>query len=267
VKRPDSVGVRIERQGAIAIVLLDRPPLNLLTQEIRRVLGDVFLALADDASVRAVVLAGASENFCGGADMKEFPLRFDSVVAREHGLNGQRMTLALLGFPQPTIAAIEGTCYGGGYELALSCDFRVAASSSRVGLPEIRRGVWPGTGGIPLLSRLIGPSAAKRFILEGEMISAEAARIAGMVDQLAERGRALETAVAWAGALSKGPAHAARTVKKLADEEWIASMRGYFRREIEAYVACYQSEDAREGNRAFFEKREPIWRHTFGEHS
>lgn len=246
---------------------LDRPPLNLLTQDLRRVLGDSFLGFADDATVRAVVLTGGSGNFCAGADMKEFPLRFDAEVAREHGLNGQRMTLALLECPQPTIAAIEGACYGGGYELALSCDFRVAASLSRVGLPEIRRGVWPGTGGIPLLSRLIGASAAKRFIFEGETISAEAAHAAGMVDRLSERGTALETAIAWATALSKAPAHAVRTVKNLVDDEWIGSVRAYFRREIEAYVACYQWEDAREGNRAFFEKREPKWAHTHGEQS
>lgn len=263
----EPVGVREERCGTVAVVIIDRPPLNLLNQEIRCALGDLFPALASDMTVRAIVLAGAGSNFCAGADMKEFPLRFDPKIARQHGLNGQRMTLGVVTCPKPTIAAIEGACLGGGLELALSCDFRVAAGGSRMGLPEIRRGIWPGTGGIPLLSRLIGAQKAKELILDGTMMDTEAAHAAGMLDRVVEQGGALEAALAWAIELSERPGQAVRSVKTLMDGSFSASLREYFARELEAYVACYQTADAREGNSAFFEKRTPKWTHGLGKNS
>lgn len=257
----EPTSVQSERRDSVLVVRIDNPPLNLLTQEIRRSLGEIFAAAAADDGARAVVLASGPEHFCAGADMKEFPLRFDPEVARAHAANGHRMALNLVRCPKPTIAAIEGACLGGGMELALACDFRIAARTAKLGLPEINRGVWPGTGGIPLLARLIGAARAKELILNGETMDATEAKSANLVEEVVEEGQAIEAALQRAGRLVQRPAAAVRSVKQLADRQFLASFAAHLEDELEAYVACYQTEDAREGNRAFFEKRPPRWTH------
>ena len=258
---PNRDGVRIERRGPVAVVAIDHPPLNLLTQDVRRAMGDVFGELAEDAGVRAVVLTSGERHFCAGADMKEFPQRFDPDVARAHGLNGQRMMLSVLRCPKPVIAAIEGVCLGGGMELALACDLRVAATGATLGLPEIRRGVWPGTGGMYLLSRLVGPAAAKDMVMTGDIFDAAALQPYRVVDVLTPDGGTLESALNRAEVLAARPGASVRTIKALLDREFVAGFESYLAAELEAYVACYQTDDAREGNRAFFEKRDPTWSH------
>ena len=256
-----SSAISVARQDAIAVVGIDNPPLNLLTQGVRRALGDFFSTVADDDSVRAVVLAPGAQHFCAGADMSEFPLRFDPEVARRHGENGHRMCLSLVRCAVPVVAAIEGACLGGGLELALGCDFRIAAGSAKLGLPEIRRGVWPGTGGMPLLARLVGDPRAKALVIGGDILDARDARELGLVDRLAETGKAEEAALAWARELAGKPARPLQAAKRLLDRAFVAHLEAHIREELEAYVACYQTEDAGEGNRAFFEKREPVWTH------
>ena len=256
-----SAGVSIARHDAVAVVRIDNPPLNLLTQGVRRALGDFFSTIADDGAVRAVVLAPGGQHFCAGADMSEFPLRFDFEVARRHGENGHRMCLSLARCAVPVVAAIEGACLGGGLELALGCDFRVAAGSARLGLPEIRRGVWPGTGGMPLLARLVGDQRAKALVVGGDIMDARDARELGLVDRLAETGNAEEAALAWARELAGKPARPLQAAKRLLDQAFVARLEDHLGDELEAYVACYQTADAREGNRAFFEKREAVWTH------
>ncbi len=256
-----SKSLRIEQRGAVAVVAIDNPPLNLLTQDIRQSLADVFESLAADDSVRATILASGDRHFCAGADMSEFPARFDRQVARAHGLNGQRMVLSIIRCPKPVIAAIEGVCLGGGMEIALACDFRIASTGAKLGLPEIRRGVWPGTGGMYLLTRLVGPAAAKNIIMTGDIRTADSLRPTGVVDALTGDGEALEAAMDRASALVAAPGQSVLTVKRLIDREFLSSFEDYLREELEAYVACYQTEDAREGNRAFFEKRDPKWSH------
>ena len=256
-----SAGITVARQDAVAVVRIDNPPLNLLTQGVRRALGDFFSAVADDGSVRAVVFAPGDKHFCAGADMSEFPQRFDPEVARRHGENGHRMCLSLVRSPVPVIAAIEGACMGGGLELALGCDFRIAAVSAKLGLPEIRRGVWPGTGGMPLLARLVGDQRAKSLVFGGDILDARDAREMGLLDRLAEPGKTEEAALAWARELAGKPARPLQAAKRLLDRAFVARLEAHLRDELEAYVACYQTGDAREGNQAFFEKREPVWTH------
>lgn len=257
----DHEGVRVETREAVAVVAIDNPPLNLLTQETRRSLGDVFSGIARDETIRAVVLASGAKHFCAGADMSEFPDRFDAAVARRHGLNGQRMILAIAECPQPVIAAIEGACLGGGMEIALACDLRIAAAGARLGLPEIRRGVWPGTGGMFLLARLIGEQASKNFAMMGDVHDAGTLGDSPIVEAIAPDGGALDAAMARAEELAARPAQSVRTIKRLLDADFLAAFKAYLQNEIDAYVTCYQTEDAREGNRAFFEKRDPRWSH------
>lgn len=257
----DLVGVTVEIRQAVAMVAIDNPPLNLLTQAVRRSLADVFLAIGRDEAVRSIVLTSGARHFCAGADMSEFPDRFDPEVARRHCLNGQRMTQAIAGCPKPVVAAIEGACLGGGMEIALACDLRIAAAGAKLGLPEIRRGVWPGTGGMFLLARLIGAPAAKIFAMTGDIHDAAALRPSAILDAVVPDGGALAAAMVRAEMLAARPAQSVRTIKRLLDADFLAAFEKFLHDELEAYIACYQTEDAREGNRAFFEKREPRWSH------
>ena len=254
-------GITTEREGAVLIVRIDNPPLNLLTQDVRHALGDVFEEVGRDDSVRAVILASGPKHFCAGADMTEFPLRFEPAIARAHGANGHRMMRALVACRKPVAAAIEGAGLGGGFELALGCDLRVMGRDGKVGLPEIHRGIWPGTGGMALLARLLGEHAARSIVLDGATFDAGAALAGGLCDRIAEEGDALPAALEVAERWAARPGASVGTVKQLMGQPFLERFDAHLARELEAYVACYQTADAREGNVAFFEKREARWSH------
>lgn len=242
-------------------ILIDNAPLNVLTQAVRRELGDAFLHFNSQRDTRCVVFASGTRAFCAGADLSEFPQRFDPVVARRHVENAHRMICAVAELDIPVIAAVRGSCLGGGLELALACSSRIAERSAQFALPEIDRGVWPGTGGIVLLERLVGPARAKRIAYGGERLSAEQARSMGLVDEVVNDGalesRALELASQYAGKAGASM----RTITQLIDRDFRALFRDHLQFERERFVEVYQSDDAREGNRAFFEKRQPLWHH------
>lgn len=247
-----------ELERGVWAVSIDQPPLNLLTQGVRKELGDAFAWLNDSDSVRAVVFKGR-HNFCAGADLKEFPLRFDPVVARAHCENGHRMIFNLVSMRKPVIAVIDGNCMGGGYELALACSFRLASIGARIALPEIRRGVWPGTGGIRLLERVVGAPLARRLLLTGEVIDAQRAAEHGLVDEVVDSDALEQTALRFARQLANRPQDSVRSITELLDCDFLTNFRRYLDRELELFVKTYQMPCAREGNQAFFEKREPDW--------
>jgi enoyl-CoA hydratase len=163
----------IRPEDGIAVLRLNNPPLNLVTLEMTRQLGEALSTLADDRGVRAIVLAGAGERaFCVGSDVREFPMLRDRVVATKlHREN--EVWNRLEDLPQPAVAAIHGWALGGGLELALCCDLRVMEEDARIGLPEIRLGVFPGSGGPIRLVRLIGQSRAKPVVYFGDPITAQ----------------------------------------------------------------------------------------------
>jgi enoyl-CoA hydratase/carnithine racemase len=253
--------VTVERDAAVAIVRIDRPPLNLLNQDVRQELGSSFARLADDDTVRVVVFASGPANFCAGADMTEFPLRFDPLVADEHWRRAYRMTMNLLTLPKPVIAAIEGACFGGGLELALCGDRRLCAHDSKLGLPEIKRGVYPGAGGLLLLADLIGRHRAKQLTMVGSVLTAAEALRAGIVDETCEKGGVLASALCIAHQLADCSMPGLAAIKRLTDEPFLQRFAAHAEAERRAYVACYQTTDAREGNEAFFQKRAPSWKH------
>lgn len=240
---------------------IHNPPLNLLNQEVRRELGNFFLALPAAPQVRCVVFASGERSFCAGADLKEYPLRFDPAVARMHVDNAHRMILALVDSDTPVIAALRGPCMGGGFELALGCGYRIAARSASFALPEVKRGAWPGTGGIVLLSRLIGPSAARRLLYTGDTLSAADALSLGLVDEVAHDAGLDERARALGASFAGQPASSIRTMSRLLDGRFRADFRAHLREEAEHFVRAYQLPAAREGYQAFFDKREPRWSH------
>jgi enoyl-CoA hydratase len=253
--------VEVSRDAGAAVLRLSAPPLNLLTQDLRRAIREAVEAAEADPRVRAIVLTGAPQ-FCAGADLKEFGARSDPAVAEAHCRNGHAMTLRLVSCDKPLIAAIEGACLGGGLEIALCCDLRIAARDAKLGLPEIRRGIFPGTGGIPLLERLIGPVRTKSLVLTGDIFEAASALADGIIDQRTEPGAALSAALEAAHRLAAQPAASAQAIKRLADAEFRTRLTHRLETERSEYIAACQRQDAQEGWRSFLEKRPAIWAHS-----
>lgn len=244
---------------ALLELRIRNPPLNLLNQEVRHDLGSLFLALPAAPGVHCVVFASGERSFCAGADLKEYPLRFDPAVARAHVDNAHRMIQALVESDTPVVAALRGPCMGGGLELALGCGYRIAARSATFALPEVKRGAWPGTGGIALLARLVGASTARRLLYTGETLAAGDALALGVVDEVVDDQALDERARAVGAAFAEQPASSVRTMAQLLDGRFRAEFRGHLREEAEHFVRAYQLPAAREGYQAFFEKRAPRW--------
>jgi enoyl-CoA hydratase len=255
----NALAVRHDRATAVLSVRIQNPPLSLLNQEVRRELGTLFLQLPATADVRCVVFGSGERSFCAGADLREYPMRFDAAVARAHVQNAHRMIQALVDSDTPVIAALRGPCMGGGLELALGCGYRIAARSATFALPEVRRGAWPGTGGTVLLARAAGPSMARRLLYTGETLSAERALALGVVDEVVEDEALDDRARELALQIASQPASSIRTMAGLLDGEFRARFREHLRFEAECFVHAYQQPAAREGYQAFFEKREPRW--------
>ncbi|MGV3492715.1 MAG: enoyl-CoA hydratase/isomerase family protein [Ramlibacter sp.] len=255
----NTLAVRHDAARAVLELRIAQPPLNLLNQELRRELGSFFLELPSATGVRSVVFASGERSFCAGADLKEYPLRFDPAVARAHVENAHRMILALVECDTPVVAAVRGPCMGGGLELALACGYRIAARSATFALPEVKRGAWPGTGGVPLLARLVGPSVARRLLCTGETLTAAEALRLGVVDEVVEDEALEPRAHALATDFAQQPASSVRTITDLLDGAFRQAFCEHLRHEAECFVRAYQLPAAREGYQAFFEKRAPRW--------
>jgi enoyl-CoA hydratase len=244
---------------AVLTVRIRNPPLSLLNQAVRQELGTFFQSAACTRGVRCIVFASGDRSFCAGADLREYPLRFDPAVARAHVDNAHRMILALVESDTPVIAALRGPCMGGGAELALGCGYRIAARSATFALPEVRRGAWPGTGGTFLLSRLVSPSVARRLLYTGETLTAQRAFELGLVDELVDDDQLDRRAGALAAEFAGQPASSLRTMAQLLDGRFRSEFRDHLREEAGHFVQAYQLPAAREGYQAFFEKRAPQW--------
>ena len=208
--------VSVEVSGAVATIRLDRPPMNPLSLQVQREIRDAALELSDRADVGAVVLYGGPQVFAAGADIKEMAdMTYQDMAMASAALQGAFDAVA--GIPQPTIAAVTGYALGGGCELALCCDLRIAADDAKLGQPEIRLGVIPGAGGTQRLPRLVGPSRAKEIIFTGRMVDAQEALAIGLVNSVVPAAEVYTTAMELAGTLAKGPAMAMRAAKRAID--------------------------------------------------
>jgi enoyl-CoA hydratase len=253
--------VRIERlERGVAVVTIDRPEKrNALSAAVRAELIAALDALRDDDSVRVLVLTGAGERaFVAGADIAEFAER--TPLEQRAAMTGRRVFDEIAAFPKPVLAMINGYALGGGCELALACDVRVAADTAKLGQPEINLGIIPGGGGTQRLPRLVGTGQAMRLILSGEIIDAAEALRIGLVDLVCPapelRERTLEMARAMA-AKSPVALRMAKAAVRAAAEMPLAAGLAY---ETELFVTCFASEDKREGVAAFLEKRAPDFR-------
>ena len=248
--------LRVEIRDRVAVLTLNRPEvLNAIGTATANRLQDALDLLHDDDRVRALVIAGEGRAFSAGADLGEIesftePYEFRAFVGRMTKVFGN-----LQGFPKPSVAAVHGFAFGGGLELALSCDLRVAERGARLGLPEMKLGVLPGAGGTQRLPRLIPAAVAKQMILTGEPIDAERAYALGLVNELAEPGDTLATATKLAGQLAAGAPLALAAGKRLIDEGLPMDLDAAIAYERETVSVLFCSRDRAEGLKAFRERR------------
>ena len=246
----------VDVREAVAFVRLDRPDVrNALHAELLLELGAALDLVQADASVRALVLHGAGDGFCAGADVSGFAEMDDPFAGRETALAGQDVANTLAALPLPTVAALHGFAIGGGLELALACDLRVAAPGTRLGLPETTLGLIPGYGGTQRLPRLIGEARALDLILTGRLIDADEAFTFGLVSRLADD--PLEAAEALARTTLNNAPVALGLAKEAVVRGLDATLPQGLEIEADLFGLVAGTEDRAEGVRAFLEKRKP----------
>lgn len=242
--------VEVSREGSRATVtFVSEKGVNVFSSAVMGALGVELEKITGDPSIRSVVFTGRGKTFIAGADIAEMSA-FDEdqgVALSKHGHSVFNMVELM---PQVTYAAINGHALGGGCELALACDFRIAARTARLGLPESNLGLIPGWGGTQRLPELVGPAVAKRLLFSGEQISADRALEIGLVDEVVESPNDLAAALGrWNEVISKGAPNAIVRIKRAL----------FSSDEIHQFGCCFSCADAREGMRAFLEKRAPNW--------
>jgi enoyl-CoA hydratase len=248
--------VRCQIEEGIAIVTIDnQPALNALSGPVLSQLDQTFTALSKNQEVKGVIITGGGEkSFVAGADISEF-LKVTGDTAVEFMTRGQRIFNKIEAFDRPVIAAVNGFALGGGNEIALCCDIRIAAENAIFGQPEVNLGIIPGYGGTQRLPRLIGPGKAKEIILADDRINAQEALRIGLVDRVVPKGQAVEEAKKLLKKImTKGPL-AIKMAKKAINEGLKMSLREGLDLEAEYNGVCFSSGDKDEGAKAFLEKR------------
>lgn len=244
------------REDAVAVVTFNRPHAsNAMNNALRHRFISLMHEIRRDDRVRVVVLTGAGDRaFSAGGDLKERDGLSTAELLAQREFSCSR---ALFRYPKPLVAAINGDAVGGGFEVAMFCDIRVAAEHARFGLPEVRRGILPGGGGTSLLPRLIGLARAKELILTGRLITAREACEAGFLHAVVSGDQVLAKALAYARLLAANAPLALRQAKMVMEESLGLPADSALLLENEAWNRCLFSEDRKEGIRAFVEKRAP----------
>jgi enoyl-CoA hydratase/carnithine racemase len=244
--------VRLEVEGGVGTLRLDRPKMNAINTQLRVELREAAEEAAGREDVRAVVLYGGERVFAAGADIKEMSaLSYAEMVAWGTGLQEALTVVARL--PKPVVAAITGYALGGGFELALTADFRVLGERAKVGLPEITLGIIPGGGGTQRLTRLVGPARAKDLVFSGRHVGAEEALALGIVDRVVPDGEVYETALAMAASYATGPAVALRAAKQAVDDGLEHDLDSGLRLETALFAGLFATDDQRAGMGSFLE--------------
>ncbi len=239
-----------QHPDGVMLLRLNRPPLNPLSQALLAELGAAARALAADRDVKAVVVAGSEKALAAGADIEEFS---HAEAARSINAVFRDALDALAAIPRPVIAAIRGYALGGGMEVALACDLRVASVSARLGQPEVLLGVIPGAGGTQRLPRLIGPARAKDLIWSGRQVRADEALAIGLVDRVVPADEVEANALEWATAFARGAAAAIGLAKHAIDRGLEGSLADGLDLEGVAFVDVFDTDDATTGVRSFLE--------------
>ncbi|KMY48618.1 enoyl-CoA hydratase [Peribacillus loiseleuriae] len=254
--------VKVEKEDKLAIITITNPPLNVISRQVFRDLKEVFTYLIHDNETIAVIITGSGYTaFAAGADSKEFPNMFGDEMIKQQIIECHEALNLIATCPKPTIAVLNGITLGGGCELALACDIRIAEEQIQIGLPEVKLGLFPGGGGTQRLPRLIGIAKAKEMMLLGDPISALQAEKIGLVNRIVKRGTGLIEGKNLAAKIAKNSLQSLSRIKQAIDEGFETSIDKGLQLEAELFVEIFRTEDSKEGVLAFIEKRKPVFQH------
>jgi len=244
--------VRVDVANAVATIRLDRPPVNALSVAVQDEIAAAAIDVSARDDVRAVIVTGGDKVFAAGADVKEMAAMSHEEMTERAGPLQDSLT-AVANIPKPTIAALAGYALGGGCELALACDLRVAADTVVLGQPEILLGVIPGAGGTQRLARLVGPSRAKELIFSGRLVSAQEALAIGLVDRVVPVAELEAAALEWALRFAAGAPLALAAAKTVIDRGLDADLSAGLALEREQFAALFGTADRTTGMQSFLE--------------
>lgn len=250
--------LKYAEDGAVATIRLHRPEKkNSLNAAMREELAGLLHDFARKSAIRAVVITGSNEIFCAGADISEMVGPASAESSYRHAREFQVLFDQIESLPQPVIAAVSGYALGGGCELALAADFRIASETARFGLPEIKIGAFPGGGGTQRLARLVGSAKAKEMILIGDPITAQEALAIGLVTKVIPNENYLAEAITLANKVAALPPLALQASKMLINRSHDIDLATGLEFEARTFAAIAHTHDLAEGTRAFLEKRKP----------
>jgi enoyl-CoA hydratase/carnithine racemase len=244
--------VRVEVEGGVATIRVDRPKMNALNKQVQEEIRAAAAECTDRDDIKAVVVWGGERVFAAGADVKEMAdMSYTDMVRRSGGL--QSAFTAVAKIPKPVVAAVNGYALGGGCELAMCADIRIAADNAVLGQPEILLGIIPGAGGTQRLTRLVGPAKAKDLIFSGRFVKAEEALAIGLVDRVVPADEVYAEAVAWAKQFTGAASYAIRAAKEAIDRGLEVDLETGLEIERQQFAALFATEDRTIGMQSFVE--------------
>ncbi|OLR54673.1 crotonase [Hornefia porci] len=252
--------IKYEVKGNLGYLTINRPKaLNALNTDVLAELADALKEIEADDAVKAVIVTGEGKAFVAGADIAQMS-KLNAVEGRAMMQAGHKVMNTIDQMPKPFIAAVNGFALGGGCELAMACDIRIASSKAKFGQPEVGLGIIPGFCGTQRLSRLVGKGMAKYLIYSAEMINAEEAFRIGLVEKVVEPDALMETAEKLANTIASKAPIAVAQAKIAINNGFDMDLKSASQLEVEATTVCFGSEDQKEGMAAFLEKRAPEWK-------
>lgn len=246
--------IELEQRGHVGLITINRPEvLNALSLDVLNELDCVLDSVESDPDIYVLVITGAGRAFVAGADIAEMA-NFSASEAKVFSRQGSNVMMRLTRFPRPVIAAVNGYALGGGCELAMSCDIRIAGDKAVFGMPEVGLGITPGFGGTQRLARIVGMSTATELVLTGRMFNAEEALHMGLVNHLYPNNELLDRAMDLAQIIASKPQVAARQAKQAIRIGTQIDMSSAIAFESEAFGLCFSTEDQKTAMQAFLDK-------------
>lgn len=252
--------ILVEKRGSVAVLTINRPDkLNALGYKVHAEGVDALEKLRKDDEVRVLVITGSGEkSFIAGADISEFVDQ--TPVTQRSNFHEKTLFNTIDAFPKPVIAMINGFCLGGGCELALACDIRLASEKARFGQPEINLGIIPGGGGTQRLTKLVGEGKSMEMILTGDMIDAQTALSVGLVNHVYSPEELEAKTMEMANKIAEKSPIALQLAKEAVKLASKSNLDEGLRREVDLFAICFSTEDKKEGVSAFLEKRKPVFK-------
>jgi enoyl-CoA hydratase len=251
--------IGVGRQAATVVITIDNKPVNALHPDVSDEILAAVEAAARDDQVRSLILTGTGKHFVAGGDIAFFQT-LTPGTAELYALRIQQMQNALQTLPVPVIAAVNGTALGGGCELMMACDIRIAEEQSLIGQPEVGLGIIPGAGGTQMLPRLVPWGVAKRLLFTGQRIGAREAQRIGLVDEVVDTGKALSSALTLAGQINASAPRAVAAAKRAVNLGLQMALTEGQKLEAALFGQLFNTSDVKEGVRAFLDKRKPEFR-------